>query len=142
MPGAIEPNLKLGVICGQALIEKDNVLSLIRIVDKFTLTITGREPPNQLPKSIVVMTIVMTWIGGLGSHEAAFNIVSPGGETQNSPKTWSFNLDSLNQGHNIIAKVPIKINKAGVYWIEFILNDKVESRMPFQVVYDRQRMQV
>lgn len=141
MPGAIEPHLKLGVICEQALIEKDNVLSLIRIVDKFTLTITGKEPPNQLPQVRKAMTIVMTWTGGLGSHEAAFNIVSPGGETQNSPTTWSFHLDSLNQGHNIIVKVPIRINKAGVYWVEFLLNDNVESRIPFQVVYDRQRLQ-
>ena len=142
MPGPIEPYLKFGVICENALQERDNVLSLVRIVDKFTITITGKEPPDQLPEGVKVLTIVMGWVGGLGKHAATFNIVSPGGETQPSPRSWSFNLDAINHGYNIIAKLPVKIGKEGVYWIEFILNGQVKSRTPFQVVYERQQLRV
>jgi len=140
MTGSVEPSLKLGVICEWALQEKDRVLSLIRIVDQFTITITGKEPPDQLPQWILKLTIVMSWVGGLGTHEAAFNITSPGGETQPSPKSWSFNLDSLNRGHNIIARLPVKTTKPGVYWIEFILNGKVKGRIPFRVLYKREQL--
>jgi hypothetical protein len=141
MPGPIEPYLKYGVICEQVLAEKDDVLSLIRIVDKFTITITGKEPPDQLPEGIKVMTIAMCWAGGLGTHEAAFNIQSPGGEIQPSRQSWSFNLDALNRSHGIIVRLPVQIKRAGVYWIEFVLNGEVKSRSPFQVVYQRQKLQ-
>jgi hypothetical protein len=140
MSGPVEPYLKCGVICEQVLTEQDNVLSLIRIVDRFTITITGREPPDQLPQGIKIMTIVMCWTGGLGTHEAAFNIQSPGGETQPSPQSWSFNLDALNRSHSIILKLPVQIRRQGVYWIQFILNSEVKSRIPFQVIYQKQRL--
>jgi len=140
MTGPIEPYLKFGAICELVLEEKGGVLSLIRIVDKFTITITGKEPPDQLPQVIKTFTIIMGWVGGLGNHEADFNIISPGGETQRSPQSWSFTLDAINQGHNIIVTLPVRIVKAGVYWIEFILNDQVKSRIPFQVLYERQKL--
>jgi len=142
MTGPVEPRLKLGVICEQVLEEKDGVLSLIRIVDQFIITITGKEPPDQMPQGVVNLTIVMSWVGGLGSHEAAFNIVSPGGDSQPSPRSWSFNLNSLNQGHNIIVKLPVKITNSGVHWVEFILNGEVKNRIPFQVLYKRQQLRV
>lgn len=142
MTGPVEPYLKLGAICERVLEEKDSVLSLIRIVDTFTITVTGKEPPDELPQGVATLTIVMSWVGGLGRHEAAFDIISPGGETQPSPRSWSFTLDSLNRGHNIIVTLPVRIKKPGVYWIEFILNDKIKSRIPFQILYEPQQLRV
>jgi len=142
MAGPIEPYLKYGVTCEKVLQEKDGVLSLIRIIDKFVLTITGKEPPNELPPEVAPLTIVMGWAGGLGSHEASFSITRPDGTTQKSPQTWSFHLDALHRGHSIILSVPVEVTKAGVYWIEFILNGEVKGRTPFQVVYQRQQAQV
>lgn len=136
MKGPIEPYLKLGAICERVLQEKDGVLSIIRMVDQFTLTLAGKEPPDQLPEGEVLLTIVMSWVGGLGRHEAAFNIVSPGGEAQPSPRSWSFTLDAINRGHNIIVTLPVKIRREGIYWIEFVLNDHVKSRIPFQIRYE------
>jgi hypothetical protein len=140
MTGPIEPYLKLGTICERVLEEKNGMLSLIRMVDRFTITATGEEPPDQLPRGLKSLTIIMSWVSGLGSHEAAFNIISPSGETQRSPQSWSFTLDAINQGHNIIVTLPVSISKEGVYWIEFILNDQVKSRIPFQVIYKRQKL--
>jgi len=140
MTGPVEPYLKVGAICERVLEEKDNVLSLIRIIDRFTITITGKELPDKLPEGITTLTIVMSWFGGLGMHEAAFEIVSPGGETQPSPRSWSFNLDSLNQGHNIIVTLPLRITRPGVYWVEFLLNGQVKSRIPFQILYAREQL--
>lgn len=136
MPGPIEPYLKLGAICERVLQEKDGVLSIIRMVDQFTLTVAGKEPPDQLPEGEALLTIVMSWVGGLGRHEAVFNIVSPSGEAQPSPRSWSFTLDAINRGHNIIVTLPVKIRREGIYWIEFILNGQVKSRIPFQIQYE------
>jgi len=106
------------------------------MVDQFTLTVAGKEPPDQLPEGEALLTIVMSWVGGLGRHEAVFNIVSPSGEAQPSPRSWSFTLDAINRGHNIIVTLPVKIRREGIYWIEFILNGQVKSRIPFQIRYE------
>jgi hypothetical protein len=140
MVGPVEPYLKLGVICEHALQEKDNVLSIIRIVDRFTITISGEEPPDEMPEGVNIMTIVMCWTGGLGTHEASFRIQSPSGDIQPSPQTWSFNLDALNRSHNIIVKIPVRIKRPGIYWIQYLLNDEVKSRIPFQVIYQKQKI--
>ena len=139
MPGPIEPSLKYAFTCERVLIEKDGVLSFIRLIDKLTVSITAEEPPDALPPGIAPMTIAMGWVGGLGTHEAAFNIVSPGGEEQPSPQTWSFNLDAVHKVHNIVTEVPVKITKHGVYWIEFTINGAVKGRIPFQVSCQRQQ---
>ena len=140
MAGPVEPYLKLGVICEYALQEKDNVLSIIRIVDRFTITISGKEPPDQLPEGAKIITLVMCWAGGLGTHEASFKIQSPGGDVQQSAQTWSFHLDSLNQSHNMIIRLPVRLKKEGIYWINFILNGEEKSRIPFQVLYKKQKI--
>lgn len=142
MTGPIEPRLKIGAICERVLQEKDNVLSLIRVVDKFTITITGKEPPDQLPSGVTSLTIVMSWVGGLGTHEATFNIVSPDGNTQKCPRSWSFTLNAINSPHNIIVTLPVTLTQPGIYWIEFLLNSEIKTRMPFQVLYERQQIRV
>jgi hypothetical protein len=140
MVGPVEPYLKYGVICEKVLAEKDNVLSLIRIVDRFTLTITDKEPPEKIPELTRLMTIAMCWVGGLGTHEASFSIQSPGGEIQHSPQSWSFTLDALIRSHTIATQIPVQLKKDGTYWIQFILNGVVKSRIPFQLIYEKQKI--
>ncbi len=140
MPGPIEPSLKFGLVCEKVLREQDNVLSFIRVVDRFSITIAGEAPPEELPAGKVSLTIVMGWVGGLGRHEAAFNITRPDGEVQKSRQTWSFTLEALHKGHTIMTTHVTDIPQSGVYWIEFLLNGEVKGRTPFQVVYERQQL--
>jgi len=41
------PHIVNATFCEKVLIEPDGVLSLIRLVDRFTQTATGPEPPEQ-----------------------------------------------------------------------------------------------
>lgn len=140
MVGPIEPQLQYGFVCSTVLQEKDGVLSFIRVVNKDEIRIPGTEPPETLPPGLAPVTIVMGWGGGLGTHETAFNIISPGGETQLSPQTWSFNLEAIHKTHTIVAQVPIRVTRPGVYWIEFVLNGEIKGRTPYQILYLRQQL--
>ena len=140
MPGPKEPTLKYGVTCEKILFEKDNVISLIRIVDKFILTLAGPQLPESLPPGQMALNIAMCWVGGLGTHEAALNIIRPDGTVHQSNQTWPFTLDSLNSGHTIAATEVIEISGAGTYWIEFVLNGSSRNRIPFQIIYQRRQM--
>jgi hypothetical protein len=79
---------------------------------------------------------VMGWCGGLGDHEAKIRLIMPDGKQWES-QTFPFRLDSLDRGHNIIISFTLEIKQAGLYWIEFLLNGKVSSRMPWRVIYVR-----
>jgi hypothetical protein len=47
------PHLILATFCEKVIEEKDGVLSLIRLVDRFTQTASGADPPPQMPPFII-----------------------------------------------------------------------------------------
>ncbi len=131
-----EPYLKFGVLCDRVLEEKDGVLSLVRVTDRLIVTAEGAKVPSEMPQGQIILTIAMGWTGGLGNHEAKIRIIMPGGDQWES-QTMPFFLDSLDRGHNITAKTTLTVKQQGLYWVEFLLNGKVKSRVPWRVIYQR-----
>lgn len=131
-----EPYLKCGVLCERVLDEKDGVLSFVRVVDRHIVTAEGTKVPVEMPSGRADLTAVMMWCGGLGNHEAKIQIIMPGDKKWESP-TFPFFLDSFERGYNIVARLDLEIKQAGLYWVEFLLNGKVRSRMPWRVIYRR-----
>jgi hypothetical protein len=129
-----EPYLKFGLLCEHVLQEKDGVLSFIRIVDRFTVSAKGTKVPAEMPPGEINLTAVMGWWGGLGKHIAKIKVIMPGGEWESPPFTVF--LDSLERGQNIIANFTLAVKQEGLYWVEFLLNSKVKSRMPFRIIYE------
>lgn len=123
-------------MCQRVLEEKDGVLSFIRVVDRFTVTARGKEVPAEIPPGQLILTAAMGWWGGLGKHTSQIRIVAPGGKVWQSPIFTVF-LDSLERGQNIIANMTLEVKQEGLYWAEFLLNNKVKSRMPFRIIYER-----
>jgi hypothetical protein len=131
-----EPYLKFGLLCDRVLQEKDGVISLVRIIDRFILTARGPEVPMEMPEQRLDFIIAMNWVGGLGKHEAKVKIIKPNREEWESA-TMPFFLDSLERGHNIIVNMSLSIKQEGLYWVEFLLNGRVKGRMPWRVIYER-----
>jgi hypothetical protein len=74
-------------------------------------------------------------VGGLGKHAAKIKVIMPGGGEWESP-TFTIFLDSLERGQNIIANFTLAVKQEGLYWVEFLLNGRVKSRMPFRIIYE------
>lgn len=130
------PWLKVGVLCEKVLQERDGVVSLIRIVDRFTVTKAGPEPPQEMPEYDAHLYVVMIFSGGLGNFEAQLRIVHPDGKETLTP-TMPFFVDSLERGHQIVGDLHITFKKEGLYYIEFMLDNDVVGRTPFRVIYQR-----
>ncbi|MEW6142093.1 MAG: hypothetical protein AB1597_02910 [Chloroflexota bacterium] len=139
MPGPKEPFLKFGLICEKVLVEKDNVLTIVRIIDRFEIMAEGQNPPEDMPPTRILTTFTMAWVGGLGSHSAAFSVITPTGEVRKSRRNFPFHLDTLTQTHSIVTGARVNLSTAGTYWLEFLLNDVPKGRIPFLVVYKRQQ---
>jgi hypothetical protein len=133
-----EPYLKMALVCERVLIEKDNTISFIRSIDRIVVSATGPTAPESIPPGNFSATIVSGWAGGLGPHEGQVRIMPPRAPAIELP-TYTMQLNSIVEGHNHINQVEIPLSSAGTYWFEFLLNGKIRSRIPFQIIYLRSR---
>jgi len=139
MEQPLAPSLRISVLCERVLEEKDEALSLIRLIDRLVITAEGTDVPKDLPPGQFGLTALMSWINGLGNYEARIHIDFPGGNSFDSP-TIPFYLDSLDKVQNLIVRLVIPVKRQGVYWFNFMLGDEIKSRVPLRVIYQRKQI--
>ena len=136
MKQPLEPCLRIGALCERVLEEKDNVLSLIRVIDRLIITVEGTDVPKELPPGQTPIIALMSWVNGLGNYEAKIRVEMPDGNSIESP-TLPFYLDSLDKVQNHIVRMMLPIKHAGVYWFNFLLGEEIKNRVPLRVIYQR-----
>lgn len=136
MDQQLEPRLRVGTLCERTLEEKDGVLSLIRLIDRLVITAEGVDVPKDLPPGQVEVTIVMSWVNGLGDYEAKIRVDMPDGGSIESI-TLPFHLDSFDKVQNHVIRMFIPVRRAGLYWFRFLLGDEVKGEVPLRVIYQR-----
>ena len=64
------PYLTTAVFCENAIEDKHGVLSLIRIIDRTTVTLAGPDAPEKMPQIALTASLVLTFKAGFakGSH--------------------------------------------------------------------------
>src|SRR5438552_2529043 len=75
------PYIRVATLCERVLQEQDGVVSLIRVVDRFTQTAAGPSVPAEMPPLTISTTLVVNLSSGQarGSYEIAFRIEHPSG---------------------------------------------------------------
>jgi hypothetical protein len=139
MEQPLAPSLRIAALCERVLQEKDGALSLIRIIDRLTITVEGTDVPKELPPGNFAFTAVMSWINGLGNYEAKIHVDFPDADSFDSP-TIPFYLDSLDKIQNVIIRLVIPLKRQGIYWFNFMLGDEVKSKLPLRVIYQRKQI--
>lgn len=139
MKQPLAPSLRIAALCERVLEEKDEALSLIRLVDRLIITAEGTDVPAELPPGQVPLTALMSWINGLGNYEAKIRIELPDGNSFESP-TLPFYLDSLDKVHNLIVRLVLPVRRQGIYWFNFVLDGETKSRVPLRVIYQRKQL--
>jgi len=132
------PFLKAAAICSDVIEGKDGVLSLIRIIDRLTITAAGTQLPAELPPQKYPLKIVLMLISGRarGSHSAAIRIEQP--DTTSRP-CWSGTvfLEGEDRGANVVIALEAEFPQEGLYWFDLYFDDARITRMPFRVIYQR-----
>jgi len=149
MPGT-GPHLITATFCEKVLIEPDGVLSLIRLVDRFTQTATGPEPPEQMPPFVLTereLRMVITLKSDQAKGRFIVKIVAEAPSGLRTPIGESdVNLSAGNQGVNLNIGVNFAFQHEGVYWFDVILGgprnqeDQLMTRVPLEVLYQRVRV--
>lgn len=78
-PFADGPYLRVAALCERVLTESDGVLSLIRVVDRWTHQAVGPNAPAEMPPFTINPTLVLIFTAGQarGAYEVLLRLESP-----------------------------------------------------------------
>lgn len=134
------PYLSAAFFCEKILQESDGVVSAIRIVDRINAQAVGLDVPDEMPKIPVNLTLFVSFRSGeaRGSHDFTLVFVPPSGvSTQRQTNSVLFE-GGEDRGVNVMIPLNMLVDQPGVYWFDILLGDRLVTRIPLRIVYQRQ----
>ncbi|HZL96496.1 MAG TPA: hypothetical protein VFB99_22770 [Vicinamibacterales bacterium] len=132
------PWLQAAVFCEKVLTERDGVVSLIRVVDRFIFTATGAAAPEKMPESTFQVTGMLMFKSGFakGSHDVKLALTTPSG-VRMPEQTISMFLEGDDRGMNLGFSLNLAAKEEGLYWMDVRVRDRLFTRMPLRILYQR-----
>lgn len=132
------PYIQMAVICEKVLEEKDGVLSVIRVVDRFTISASGPTPPEEMPPGSMELTIVVTIKAGFARGRYNLRVVpkAPSGKQLTEFGTGIL-VEGDDRGANVVLRVRMEFREEGLYWFDVLLQDQLITRIPLRLLYQR-----
>jgi hypothetical protein len=135
MAGEDRPYVNLAVVCEKVLRETDDVLSLIRIVDRVTVQVAAGAQTPPIPPLIPISFVVGLKSGGyVGSVPVKVQIDTPSGSEWPEVETPARFEEGADQGAVIILPVRFPAQDEGVYWFTVRVSGEVVTRVPLRVI--------
>jgi len=125
----------MAVFCEKVLRESDNVLSVIRVIDRFN--VVGATPEMQ--PTILQFTVLVSFKSGFlrGKQRLTIRPIDPDkqeGAQMMFPMLFEGDED---RGNALIAGMNFVAQKEGLYWFDIYLNEELVTRMPLRVAYQQ-----
>ncbi|TMQ63842.1 MAG: hypothetical protein E6K79_09400 [Candidatus Eisenbacteria bacterium] len=131
------PYLGMAVFCERTLEEKDGVMSIIRVIDRLTISVRGPEVPDSMPPGQVSLTAIVLLKAGRakGRHKITIRPEKPSGDFL-PPADTPVLLEGEDRGVNLVVQTSIQVDQEGLYWFSVILDDdQLLTRIPLRIVY-------
>lgn len=131
------PYLMAALFCEKLLVDKDNVMSPIRIVDIIAVPKPGPMPkPAEIPA--ILLTLLVAFKAGdvRGSRRLIIRMNVPSGKRRNLVDAQMEFLGD-EKGAALRSPAPIDISEEGLYWYDVILEKSLITRMPLRVVHQQ-----
>ncbi len=132
------PWLVAALLCEKVLEEKDSALSAIRIVDRIILNASGPGAPEKMPPLPVQLTALISFKSGFakGNFTVKVRPVSPS-QQKIQGMDFPIFLEGDERGANVIVNLGMTLNEDGLYWFDVLLGDRLLTRMPLRIIYQR-----
>ena len=132
------PYVQMALLCERVLQEKDNVLSVIRAIDRFTITAAGQNPPAEMPPGAINAMLVVTLKSGDMRGRFNIRVVPRSPSLKTMPEIAAgVLLEGGDRGVNFLAEVHMAVTEEGLYWFDVYLEDQLLTRIPMRVLYQR-----
>ena len=126
-PTRILPDLQCSLVCEEVRQEANGNLFLIGVLNFI------RVP--QLPVAIGRLCILNRWTAGIGQFNESVRLIAPDQTTVISNAQLKFELrDPAHAATGVMVFAGIKIETAGTYYIEVLVDDVMKLRYPLPVV--------
>ncbi|MEN6370302.1 MAG: hypothetical protein ABFD77_11495 [Thermotogota bacterium] len=131
------PFLQAALLCERALREKDDVLSIIRIVDRWHVGMPPRKPEDPPYAATIPATGVIMLKSGdyKGKKMLGLKIVAPDGVVSDLAG-MPLLFEGDERGVNVVMTVNIQAQKEGLYWIDVYLDDDLQTRIAFRIMFE------
>lgn len=125
--------MSAALLCEKALHETDGVNSLIRVVDRWTIS----GPTEEMPPTAIQTTIVLMFKSGFhrGPGRVTITPVTPRDERMPAMDIPVLFEGDEDRGVNVVVPMAFPVQEAGVYWLGIALDGQVVSHIPLRVIY-------
>ncbi len=132
------PYLVAALLCEKVIQEKDETVSIIRIVDRVTLTIPASGTPENLPPLPLNLSLFLSFKSGSarGRNSIKLKIEAPSG-FQLPEQLLPVLFEGEDRGVNLILALNMVVDQEGVYWFNILLEEEHITRIPLRILYQR-----
>ena len=141
---SIGPYISTACFAEKVLQEKDGAHSLIRVVDRFQITVTTQGEIEQPPKirQSLILHVSLKCGGERGSHELKIVPIKPSGERL-PPHSRPIHFEGPEyKGVNIIVNMLMEFDGEGTWWFEIRHRDQLLTKVPLNVIFHVQTRQI
>jgi uncharacterized protein DUF6941 len=130
------PLVTAALICERVLVEKDEVVSAIRVFDR----VLYQVPPPPAKPAVVAVYFVALKRGEAAEDAYDLRVIvrSPSGKevepTKETPIKAQFPTRDPDAGVNLQIQFAISPSEEGLFWVELLINDSVRARTPLRMI--------
>ncbi len=133
------PYLQVACLCETVVQRRDNVLTLVNIIDRISVTLQGQGAPETMPTMPFRANLVMILKAGRarGRHELRIVLELPDGGSK-EPVISSLNFEGEDdRGVQLVSPLIMTLTHEGLHWFAVYLDGRLLTRLPLRVVYAR-----
>lgn len=136
------PYLAAAVFCESIVPGADQALSAIRIIDRITVTLPPDAPTDIEQGFPLALWVLLIFKSGdsRGPHRIQLVVNAPSGERREIPEREAAFSEGPSGGASQRVHLSIGIKSEGLYLVDVLLDRKLMTRMPLQVVIKREEI--
>lgn len=129
-----KPLVAAAFVCEKVLHEKDDVITVVRIVDRFMYSVDPRVPSDTTP-GIPLTAFISLKSGDLkGKSMVSFRLRKPTGQIAEFERNWPVLLNGDEHGTNLVMNFVLDARTSGLYWLDVVWNRDVLTSIPIRLV--------
>jgi hypothetical protein len=126
------PYITAALLCEKVLQEKDESVTLMRIIDKLQDRVEGL--PMGVHPAVAIQGFLSLKSGSVtGEHTVKVVVERPNGDRKEVFE-YPTNFLGKDQGQSIILQMGLGITLDGLYWFDVLFDEEVLTRIPLMVI--------